>query len=561
MRPSRHALGSRVWLSLDVILVTGFLWVSFTLPLHPQGDAPAHVYAALGRVLVTMLLLARVLARGLPLLLLGSEQLGIEVLVAARFLRAKKSGFLGAITALALLAVTVSSCALTTTLSVMGGFRTDLKRKILGNTPHIVAAPDHSNFEGWDPVLRIIRNTPGVVHAAPYLSTEVMISSATNLAGAVLKGMPPMSLRDSTTLAKHMRSGKLDYLEHPEKLLTLSPEERRGDPVPSKKAPSKEATNIKDSHAPSQAENRTLTIEPSEERIRDDTLKTFESPLPLEDPKEVLPGIIIGQELARSLRLFVSDEVNIVSPHGDLGPSGPLPKSRPFRVAGIFYSGMYEYDMKHVYMALKPAQDFLSVGDSISGIESRVSELDDAPAIAAKLRKSLSGVKGLKVRDWRELNKNLFGALALEKLAMFITLGIAILVASFCVISLLSLMVQEKGKGVAILKTLGATDRSIVGVFVLAGAFIGVFGAILGLSLGYSVCFLAEHFVLSVMQVLGFTQVSLAEVYYLDRLPVSMDPLEFTLVGVSSVIICVIVTIYPAILASRIRPVDALRES
>lgn len=549
--------------AFDGIVIIGFIAATLTLPLRPLRDEPQAVYAALARVGITVLFLIRLLVRGLPSLLGIAESINVQVLISARFLRAKKSGFLGAITGLALLAVTVSSCALTTTLSVMGGFRSDLKRKILGNTAHIVAAPDHTHFEGWDAALQTFQTTPGVTHAAPYLSAEVMISSATNLAGAVVKGMPTESIRDLTAITKHLRSGKLEYLDHPEKLLELSPEERRGDSTPASGAA---ADKVPDANKPkpkagAEPPGGALALEPSmQDELVDGVIDSFAAPEPLQEPKEVLPGIIIGQELARALRLFVSDEVNIVSPHGDLGPSGPLPKSRPFRVAGIFYSGMYEYDMKHVYMTLASAQQFLAVGDSISGIEGKVRDLDKAPAVANMLRKRLPKIQGLHVRDWRELNKNLFGALALEKLAMFITLGIAILVASFCVISLLSLMVQEKGRGVAILKTMGATDRSIVVVFVLAGAFIGLFGAVLGLALGYSMCFLAEHFVLSAMQAFGWMQVNLAEVYYLDKLPVSMDPIEFLLVGISSIVVCVIVTIYPALLASRIRPVDALRD-
>lgn len=549
------------WFIVDILLIIGFIIATLKFPLHPAGDKPQAVYEALTRVSFTVLCLIRLIARGLPHLLNATEQINLRVLVASRFLRAKKSGFLGAITALALLAVTVSSCALTTTLSVMGGFRTDLKRKILGNTPHIVIAPEHAVFEGWEPTLHRVQKTPGIRHAAPYLTAEVMISSATNLAGAVLKGMPVSSFKDTTALAKHIRSGKLEYLEHPEKLLNLSPEERRGN----SSKPSKPTSGTPEHKADAPSKDKTpdtrLAIEPSlPEDFVGDVIDTMAVPQPIEEPKEVLPGIIIGQELARSLRLFISDEVNIVSPHGDLGPSGPLPKSRPFRVAGIFYSGMYEYDMKHVYMTLHDAQAFLGVGDSISGIEGRVNHLENASTIATRLRHILKHTPALTVRDWRELNKNLFGALALEKLAMFITLGIAILVASFCVISLLSLMVQEKGRGVAVLKTMGASDRSIVTVFVLTGAFIGLFGAILGLALGYSMCFLAEHFVLPAMQAFGWMQVNLTEVYYLDRLPVNMDPIEFVLVGISSIVLCVIVTIYPALLASRIQPVDALRD-
>jgi lipoprotein-releasing system permease protein len=252
--------------------------------------------------------------------------------------------------------------------------------------------------------------------------------------------------------------------------------------------------------------------------------------------------------LARALRLYVGDEVNVVAPLGALGPSGPMPKARPFRVAGIFYSGMYEYDMKFTYVALPRAQAFLGGGDAISGIEVRVADIDRAPAAAGAIRSAL-GRADLRVRDWQELNSQLFGALALEKLAMFVALGIAILVASFCIAGTLTLMVQEKGREVAILKAMGTSDRAVIGVFVIEGGLIGMLGAVLGLFLGYMACFAAEHFGIRMNP----------EVYYIDRLPVHVDATEFALTGLAAVAICLLVTIYPALLASRLRPVDALR--
>jgi lipoprotein-releasing system permease protein len=282
--------------------------------------------------------------------------------------------------------------------------------------------------------------------------------------------------------------------------------------------------------------------------LRDERGRDSDSPRSGAKPREVLPGIIIGQELARALRLYLGDEVNVVAPLGALGPSGPTPKARAFRVAGIFYSGMYEYDMKFTYVALGTAQRFLNVDHAISGLEIKVQNVEAAPAIAAHLRARLQR-PDLRVRDWQELNSQLFGALALEKLAMFVALGVAILVASFCIAGTLTLMVQEKGREVAILKAMGTSDRTIVGVFVVEGGLIGVFGAALGLFLGYMACFAAEHFGIRMNP----------EVYYIDRLPVHIDPTEFALTGIAAIAICLLVTIYPALLASRLRPVDALR--
>jgi lipoprotein-releasing system permease protein len=208
---------------------------------------------------------------------------------------------------------------------------------------------------------------------------------------------------------------------------------------------------------------------------------------------------------------------------------------------------MYEYDMKFTYVALETAQTFLNTGEGVTGIEVRVNDLERAPDTAAVLRGALG--ETLRVRDWQELNSRLFGALALEKLTMFIALGIAILVASFCIAGTLTLMVQEKGREVAVLKAMGSSDRAIVGVFVLEGGLIGLLGSALGLFLGYRVCFAAEHFGIRMNP----------EVYYIDRLPVHVDATEFALTGIAAVLVCLVITIYPALLASRLRPVDALR--
>jgi lipoprotein-releasing system permease protein len=256
----------------------------------------------------------------------------------------------------------------------------------------------------------------------------------------------------------------------------------------------------------------------------------------------------LGQELASALRLFTGDEVQVISPLGGLGPSGPIPKSRNFRVVGIFYSGMYEYDAKHAYAELGTAQRFLNTGAGISGIEIKVPDLEKAPLVAGRLRQSL-GHYALRIQDWQQLNSRLFGALELEKLAMFLVLGIAVLVASFCIAGTLTLMVQEKAREVAVLKAMGSSDSAIVAVFIIEGALIGALGATLGLFLGYMACFGAEH--------LGIRMDP--EVYYIDRLPVHIDGMEFALVALASIAVCLLVTVYPALLASKVRPVEALR--
>jgi len=582
-----RAYRMRIWTAVDAALLVCVAWAVIALPAQPPLSAPQSLALPVLRLVLTALGLIRLVVRCLPLLLDAIEVPRFDLLVASRHLRSKKSGFLATISLLSVLAVCVSCMALTTTLSVMGGFRNDLKRKILGNNAHIVIDRelDPVRIEDWRPLLAAVEGVPGLSGAAPFLSGEVMLSSATNLATAVLRGIDPQRVGKVNDLPRNLTSGKLDYLDHPERLLALPPDGladaplllgrgkhtrmhsdagaanvRQADGGANTGAADEERSDAgqhgADAAAGAAAEPSEAQPKPSARKLDlEKKLASLEQFLrdssdieKHSQPRELLPGIIIGQELARALRLYVGDEVNVVAPLGALGPSGPMPKSRPFRVAGIFYSGMYEYDMKFTYVGLPTAQKFLGTDDTLSGIEVRVKDTDRAPELAAAIRSALHG-HDLRVRDWQDLNSRLFGALALEKLAMFVALGIAILVASFCIAGTLTLMVQEKGREVAILKAMGTSDRSVVSVFVIEGGLIGVLGAMLGLFFGYMACFAAEHFGIRMNP----------EVYYIDRLPVHIDGAEFALTGVAAVLVCLVITVYPALLAIRLRPVDALR--
>jgi lipoprotein-releasing system permease protein len=536
-----------VFALFELLLVTAAVGLTLRYDFKPAELTPAALLGASLRMVATVLLGARVAVRMLPLMLDLIERINFRALVAARHLRAKKSGFLAAISFLSIMAVSVSSCALTTTLSVMGGFRQDLKRKILGNNAHIVVDRPDGKLSDYERLSETVRGVPGVRGVSPYVSGEVMISSASNLAGAVLRGIDLEHIGEVSELPRNMRIGSLTFLKDPSKLKGL-PASQLGPSLGLPKA--------------SQLDDESETAPGKTSRLTDDLQKALRDatapPSRSNTLGTTLPGIVVGQELARSLRLYLGDEVNVVTPLGDLGPTGPMPKSRPFRVAGIFYSGMYEYDMKFAYVTLASAQRFLGASNVASGVEITVREPDRAQEVATTIAEVARGRAGqapqaaggaLRVRPWQELNKNLFGALALEKLAMFIALGIAILVASFCIVGTLTLMVQEKGREVAVLKAMGAADRTIVSIFVLEGTLIGVLGSVLGLGLGYAVCFVAEHFGVRLNP----------EVYYIDKLPVHIDSTEFFTVGIAAILVSLLVTIYPAQLASRLRPVDALR--
>ncbi|MEO8797229.1 MAG: ABC transporter permease [Polyangiaceae bacterium] len=430
------------------------------------------------------------------------------------------------ISILSICGVAVSSCALSSVDSVMGGFRDDLKRKILGNNAHIVIDTEsQAAWEGYDDVLTRVRTVPGVVAATPVAQGEVMISSSSNLAGVVVRGVDPGSIGNVIELRANIETGKFEYLEKPEMLVHLPPSEVIGT------GPGGEQY-LKGADLPSSS-------------LPDDIDPAVRAAI-LDKP--IRPGLIIGRELARTLHVYVGDEVTLVSPLGDLGPMGMMPRTKKFRIAAIFFSGMYEYDASQVYTTIDVAQDYFSLGDKVNVIDVKVENADRVDRITPLVRAAV-GRSDLRVRDWPEMNRNLFSALNLERFATFIILSIAIMVASFCIICTLLLMVTEKGKEIAVLKALGATDGAIMRIFMTEGVIIGAIGTVFGVATSLGVCIGLKWFGLRLDP----------DVYYIDRLPVKVDPLDFLLVAVAAVTICTLATIYPAKAASKLPPVDGLR--
>jgi lipoprotein-releasing system permease protein len=261
-----------------------------------------------------------------------------------------------------------------------------------------------------------------------------------------------------------------------------------------------------------------------------------------------LPGIILGRELAANLGVFVGDTINIVSPIGEIGPMGMLPKVKQFKVAGIFEIGMFEYDSNLVLTGMKAAQDFFGMGNDISGIEIRLHDIYKAPEVTKRLRSELGFP--YEVMDWMTMNKNLFSALRLEKFAMFVILVLIVLVASFNIISNLIMNVIEKSREIAILKAMGATNSGIMTVFMLQGLFIGLIGTVIGITGGYLLAY-----VLNTYQLIKLP----ADVYYLNHLPVLMKLSDFIMISTSAIVISFLATLYPAWQAAKLNPVEPLR--
>jgi lipoprotein-releasing system permease protein len=261
-----------------------------------------------------------------------------------------------------------------------------------------------------------------------------------------------------------------------------------------------------------------------------------------------LSGIIIGKELSRHLGLFYHDVINVVSPLGMITPMGVQPRSKRFQVVGIFNSGMYEYDSTLAYVTLKEAQNFLNMGDIVTGVEAKTEDIFKVKEIASRIQQKLGFA--YQIKDWMEMNRNLFSALKLEKLAMFIILILIILVAAFSIIGTLIMLVTEKRKDIAILKSMGATSLSIMRTFVIIGLIIGLFGTLLGLLGGYALGWLQTKY--------QFIKLP-GDIYYISTLSVKMKIIDLFLVALSAFIISLLATIYPSWKASKLEPAEALR--
>jgi lipoprotein-releasing system permease protein len=268
----------------------------------------------------------------------------------------------------------------------------------------------------------------------------------------------------------------------------------------------------------------------------------------LPDRDRALPPVAIGKEMARFFSLHPGDVLTVISPMGGgMGPTGPLPLSKRFRVAGIFFTGMYEYDLNYIYMSLADAQAFFSMSGTVSSLALKVDDIYDIDRIAADIRAAAG--PGFTVKTWKEMNKNIFNALQMEKIVMFLILGFIVLVASFNIVSTLLMLVLGKTREIAILKAMGASDRSIMTLFVADGFVIGAVGTLLGLASGFGACVWLDGLELPFAQ----------DVYYLTTLPVEMSAGLFALVAAAALAVSFAATLYPSRYAARIRPADGLR--
>jgi len=410
----------------------------------------------------------------------------------------------------------IGTAALVIVLSVMSGFEADIKGKILGTHAHVVVTRVDESFLDGAERLAQVQKTPGVLGVAPFLSAEAMIASPANRSNVVVKGIDPATVGSVTDLSKNMVVGDLDSLAHPEHI----------------------KTNLDD------ASDDDLRVQ----KDGDPPKKADDEVHAAEVKRRAPPGIIIGRELANSLRVYLGDDISMVSPTGGIGPTGATPKARPYRVAGIFYSGMFEYDSKFAYVTLASAQKLFDQPDEITGLEIKVPDSDKTDAVVAALGKALG--PGYEVADWKSLNRSLFSALALEKIVMFVFLMFIILVAAFSIVANGQMLATQKIGEIAILKSMGATDGTIAQAFLLLGTLLGILGVTAGVCGGLFGAYALRKW--------GYALDP--DIFYLTELPVKLNAHEVEMVGFAGVLVTILATVQPAWLASRMTPVEGLRE-
>ncbi|MEC9071354.1 MAG: ABC transporter permease, partial [Myxococcota bacterium] len=352
---------------------------------------------------------------GVSLFLGGARWMGGEPRSHHPTLRARAAVTLP--TFISIVGVSIGIWALVVVLSVMHGFEADLREKILRTNAHIIVEPPEAAGDLGDSLAleRAVRDLDGVSEAHAFASGEVMMASTSNIAvNVMVKGMSRDALTHSAQLRSQVSSGDARWVFEPELMLG-------------------------DRHRYPVSRRRGLL------QATDDEL---EAPSPGSvEILDVHPGILLGSELANSLSVDVGSEIQVISPDGDVGPTGLRPRLRSFRVAGLFTTGMYEYDQKLAYMATEDAQRFFNMGSGLNAMEIRLDQSEDTgPALDAVTALLAGEFSGLKAVDWKTRNKSLFSALALERIVMFIVLGFIILVASLLIVSSLVMLVLEKAR-------------------------------------------------------------------------------------------------------------------
>jgi lipoprotein-releasing system permease protein len=407
-----------------------------------------------------------------------------EWMLALRYLRARRSeGFISVIAGFSFTGIMLGVATLIIVMAVMNGFRNELFAKILGLNGHVIVNKIGGPFDDYDEVTKRIKEMPGIKAAMPLIEGQVMVSSAVQATGALVRGMSEDGMRALPLVADNIRFGSLDGFGQGS-------------------------------------------------------------------------GIAIGTRLANMLRVNVGDTITLVSPRGASTPFGTAPRTKPYVVAALFEMGMAEYDRTMVFMPLLEAQRYFSRGPEVDAIEVVVDHPEHIDTFVRDIKRTVGPSNH--VSDWRVRNETFFTVLEVERNVMFIILSLIVLVAALNIISGLMMLVKDKGRDVAILRTMGASRGSMMRVFLITGASIGVVGTLAGLVLGIVFCLNIEY-IREAISWMSNTTLFDPNVYYLTRLPADMEPRETASIVLMALALSVLATLYPSWRASTLDPVEALR--
>jgi lipoprotein-releasing system permease protein len=410
-----------------------------------------------------------------------------EFFIGLRYLRARRQEtFISLITVISVLGVMIGVMTLNVVMAVMSGFEETLRDRLLGINAHISVVKSGDPMRDYERVIEKLRQEKDIIAASPTVYGQVMLTSGARVSGVVVRGVDPDRINQVVDLQSYLLKGKLAAL--------------------------------KSRHA-IQVEERTV----------------------------LLPGVILGERLAAQLGVFEGSPVQVVSPLGSPTAIGVIPKVRRFVVIGIMKTGMSEIDSAVVFMGLAEAQNFFDLEGAATNIEMKIRDVKNSRAVAERLQRQL-GFPYL-AEDWTRLWPNLFSALQLEKTVYFLVLLLMILVGAFNIVATLVMVVMEKRKDIAILRSMGATQQSIRKIFLFKGCFIGVVGTVLGVLLGLLVCaFIAQY------------EFALPEgMFLISTVPVRVYWSNFLLVAVASFIVCLLASIYPSRQAAKLDPVEIIR--
>ena len=413
-----------------------------------------------------------------------------ETLIGLRYTRAQPregggNRFVSFISMISLLGLALGIAALIVVLSVMNGFQTELRTRILGVVSHVQITGEGGQLANWPAVLERVKQHPRAVGAAPFVQEQGMLSAGDVARGVVVRGILPEREGQVAEFDAHMRGGKLADLR----------------------------------------------------------------------PGEV--GIVLGAELARSLRVAINDKVTLMVAQGLVTPAAVLPRVKQFRVVGIFDAGMYEFDSGLSLMHLEDAQRLFRLGDDVSGVRLRLDDLFAAPQVAREIAQGYLDANAW-VSDWTRSHANFFRAVEIEKRMMFLILLLIVAVAAFNIVSTLVMAVQDKRADIAILRTLGASPGSIMQIFMVQGMVIGLMGLALGIVGGVALALNVDVVVPALERLLGIRFLS-ADVYLISELPSELHAGDVAIIALSSFVLTLVATIYPSWRASRIQPAEALR--